>query len=431
MNMKMKKISIIVPTYNERQNVNDLTHRLANTLNQQEWEYEFLFVDDHSTDGTVEYLESIKEEFPIKIFNKEGKKGRAYSFLEGLEHSEGDIIVQIGADVQYSPEAIPLMVQGLDNFDIVVANRKFQNLSFRKILNNCYKFIFGQLLLNLNFDFQSGLKVFRKEMLSHITLQSTQRTYDANFLYLAKKAGYTIGLYDIAFLKRASGKTNQNPITKTFGLVMAGLKLRFSPIPPTNVIPSQDTMLNAGIHYRRQHFITHTTLNRHHSAVTVLLNTQKLFLFGLITVLLTSFILNWHLALLILFSSIVILYFVDLLFNLLIIFRSLMTNPEIVVTDEELWSLQEESLPTITVLCPLYKEETVLSQFIGAMSSLDYPKDKLQVLLLLEEDDVGTIEVAKRLIPPHLLKYYLFLTHSQELNQKHLTGDLAMQKGNL
>lgn len=396
-NTKNKKISVIIPTLNGRRGVNDLTHQLGAALNKEKWEYELIYVDDHSTDDTLDYLNSIKEEFPVKTFTKQGKKGKIYSYLEGFQHSEGDIIVQLDADQLYSPEAIPAMIKGLDNFDIVVANRKLQNPSlFRKILNNGYRFIFGQLLLNLNFDFQSGLKVFKKEMLNHIALHTTQRIFNAGFLYLAKKAGYTIGLYDIAFFETTSKKSRLSQLTETFGLVFVALKLRLLPILPINVIPSQYTMLNAGIHYRQQHFITHTTLNRRNSAVTVLVSSQKLFLLGFAAVLVTSLILYWHLTLIVLFSTIVVLYFADLLFNVLIIFRSLITKPEIVVTEDEVANLQDETLPVVTVLCPLYKEESVLSQFIKAMSSFNYPKDKLQVLLLLEEDDTGTIEAAKR-----------------------------------
>src|SRR3989344_6152645 len=432
MNKEIKKISLIIPTYNGRQGVNDLTHHLADTLNQQEWDYELIFVDDNSTDGTVNYLNSLKEEFPIKTFTKIGKKGKGYSFFEGFQHSEGDIIVQVDADLLYSPDAIPVMVEGLDNFDIVVANREFQNMPLlQKILNNCYKYIFGKLLFSLNCDVQSGLKVFRKEIVNHITTKPTERTFDANFLYLSKKAGYTIGNYDIAGSKSISSKTKLNSLTKIFALVITAFKLRFYPIAPTNVIPNQYTMLNAGIHHRLQHFITHTTLNRKHSAVTTLVTSQKVILYGLGIILLIGLALNWHLMLLILFSVIVFLYFANLLFDLLIIFRSLLSKPEIVVSDEDLSSLSENALPIVTVLCPLYKEESILPQFIRAMSSLDYPKDKLQVLLLLEEDDLGTNEVAKRLLPPPFIEILLVPNTLPRTKPKALNWGLSHAKGEL
>lgn len=225
----MKKISVIIPTYNGRRGVNDLTHHLANTLNQQGLEYELIYIDDHSTDGTVDYLNSLKEEFPIRTFPKQGKKGKAYAYLEGFQHSEGDIIVQIDADLLYSPDAIPAMIKGLDNFDIVVANRKFQNLPlFARILNNFYKYVFGKLLFGLNCDVYSGLKVFKKEILGHVAIQSTHRTFDANFLYLAKRAGYLIENYDIALQKRISGKVKSNLPVNVFELFIAAFKLRFS-----------------------------------------------------------------------------------------------------------------------------------------------------------------------------------------------------------
>lgn len=72
------------------------------------------------------------------------------------------------------------------------------------------------------------------------------------------------------------------------------------------------------------------------------------------------------------------------------------------ITDEDLHRLEEGNLPVITILCPLYKEESILPQFIEAMSSFDYPKDMLQVILLLEEDDKETIDVANKIDSPFI-----------------------------
>lgn len=225
----MRKISVIIPTRNGRVGVNDLTHNLCNTLNKQQFDYELIYVDDHSTDGTVGYLNSLEEEFPIKVFTKEGKRGKAFSFLEGFGHSEGDVIVQLDADRLYSLESIPVMLDGLQNFDVVVANRKFQEMTLvAKILNKFYRHIFGKMLFEVNCDIDSGLKVFKKEILEHIIIKPNEKTFDANFLSLAKRAGYIIGNYDVVVPKSPNNKRKPGSNTNWFELFLASLKLRFS-----------------------------------------------------------------------------------------------------------------------------------------------------------------------------------------------------------
>ncbi|CAJ1585273.1 glycosyltransferase [[Mycobacterium] wendilense] len=79
----------------------------------------------------------------------------------------------------------------------------------------------------------------------------------------------------------------------------------------------------------------------------------------------------------------------------LLIFRQGLRSRPIVVTDEEARAIPDEELPPYTILVPAYNEPEVVGDLIGAMAALDYPRDKLQVLLLLEADDDVTIEAAR------------------------------------
>ncbi len=90
-----------------------------------------------------------------------------------------------------------------------------------------------------------------------------------------------------------------------------------------------------------------------------------------------------------------ILYFADMLFNLFLVGSSLHNSSEFKISKSEITI--EREWPTYTVFCPLYKEISVLRQFTEAMNNLNYPKEKLRIMLLLEEDDVETIGAAKSL----------------------------------
>ena len=73
------------------------------------------------------------------------------------------------------------------------------------------------------------------------------------------------------------------------------------------------------------------------------------------------------------------------------------------VTDEEVAALRDDELPTYTILVPVYKEADVVADLIGNLAQLDYPAEKLEILLLLEEDDTETIAAARAAHPPETM----------------------------
>ena len=111
--MFMKKISVIVPVYNELKNIEELMFRLTSSLHKSDIPYEIIFVDDHSTDGTYEYLKQFTDSSQIILHRKIGNRGKAYSLIEGFERASGTILAMIDADLQYPPEEIPNMVRVL------------------------------------------------------------------------------------------------------------------------------------------------------------------------------------------------------------------------------------------------------------------------------------------------------------------------------
>ncbi|MFI5212503.1 MAG: glycosyltransferase family 2 protein, partial [Candidatus Saccharimonadales bacterium] len=94
-------------------------------------------------------------------------------------------------------------------------------------------------------------------------------------------------------------------------------------------------------------------------------------------------------------------YFLDLLFNMFLIYRSFKSYSEIVVSDQAV--RRRRRWPRYTILCPLYKETAVIPQFIAAMEAINYPKSQLEVLLLLEQDDHESINTIYSL---HLPNYF-------------------------
>jgi glycosyltransferase XagB len=145
-----------------------------------------------------------------------------------------------------------------------------------------------------------------------------------------------------------------------------------------------------GFRYKGAEFVHHADLGHEETALKRFGGRQIEYILGFALLYTVFLFLNWHATLVLTLGTLTVLYFADLMFNLYMIIRSFRHSPEIVVSDEEV-DADRRVWPKYTVFCPLYKEWQVIPQFVKAMSQLDYPKDRLQIMLLLEEDDKESV----------------------------------------
>src|SRR3989338_7073722 len=82
------KISIVVPTLNEEENIVGLIKRINEALKGLVFAYEIIFIDDHSADRTREIIKSLENDYPVFCYLKKGKRGKAHSLLEGFSHAQ-------------------------------------------------------------------------------------------------------------------------------------------------------------------------------------------------------------------------------------------------------------------------------------------------------------------------------------------------------
>lgn len=421
------KLSIIVPTYNEEGNISSLIKRLDKAFTKNHIEYEIIIIDDHSTDQTREVISLLPKRYPIFLFTKMGKKGKAYSLIEGLQKARYDYCSIIDADLQYPPEYMPLMLSELKNgFDVVVAERKEKRTSIiRKVFSYSFKTIFGKLLHGLDCDVQSGLKVFKKEIIDRISLNPTPWTFDLEFLLKARDAGYKITTKEIMFEERYKGQSKVKLLATIFEIGLSAIKLKFKPREVIALSPKIKE--DRGFHYRGRKYITYNGLHYKESALLTLSSTQAISSAILLSTSAPIIMFNWHASLSFLIGTIILLYFSDILFNLFLIVRSFIKDWEL-KSETNLYA-NDDYWPTYTVLCPLYKEWQVLPQFISAMSNFDYPKNKLQVLLLLEESDQQTIDKAKEFNLPDYFKVLIVPDSMPRTKPKACNYGLLMATG--
>lgn len=402
---RQSSISIIVPVYNEENNLEELTQTISQVMSSRDISYELIFIDDHSTDASPKIMKGLKRKYHTRYRLKRGHHGKAQSLIEGFKMAKYDTVGFIDADLQYPPSAIPPMMHMLEEgFDVVVANRKESSVEgWRKIGSSVYRLVFGKLLHGFTCDVQSGLKVFKKEILQRGSFNPSPWSFDLELLHKARNAGYRIGSHDIHFAKRHSGNTKVSYIRTTAELALASLRLKFTRPEHVLFYPQEEVEKGKGFHFKGQQFVHHSGLPMVESAFQVLFSHQAITLILILLLYCVSMMINWTTTLIITIGIITILYLSDLLFNLFLVLRGLVKEPEINISEAELAAMSDRDWPSYTIFCPLYHEWRVIPQFIKAIDSLDYPKDKLQVQLLLEEDDVETIEHVHELnIPPYV-----------------------------
>jgi len=430
--MKPDGLSIIIPTYNEASNIDALLTRIREVMKKNPIAYEIIIIDDHSKDRIEDHIKQFDKTTPLRFFLKNGKKGKGYSIMEGYQRTSYEYIAMLDADLQYPPEIIPELYTQAQTYGFAVANRKtYQSSFFRKIASRLNAFVFGRILLKLKSDVQSGLKIFRREVFEHLNPRLVSSWgIDIPLIFTARELGLSEGRVDIDFRPREDGVSKVGFLSTARDIATGALKTKFAKRRIYHLNPEgEDSMLGSGFAYKRKRFITHTTLPHHQSALVTFTLWQKAVVIGAIGLLAFGFLTNPYQTAIVFVGLLSTIYFLDVLFNLYVLLKSLHFPPEIKISDEELGNIDEKRLPLYTILCPLYREARVLPQFIKAIGELDWPKDKLEVLLLLEENDESTIEAAEKLDLPACFKIVVVPHSMPKTKPKACNYGLTMAKG--
>ena len=163
------KLSIIIPCYNELNTIKTIIEKVISAPIEDK---EVIIVDDCSFDGTRELLENTLGSFVNKIIYHENNLGYGAAVKTGIDHSTGDIIIIQDADLEYSPEDIPLLIAPImeGSADVVYSTRFLDKtntfLHFRHLAGNKIITFFSNLFTKYKFsDVTSCNKVFRATIL--------------------------------------------------------------------------------------------------------------------------------------------------------------------------------------------------------------------------------------------------------------------------
>lgn len=214
------KNCIIIPTYNERDNVVKLTHSLFKTNP----EATVLIVDDNSPDGTAALATELTSVYPNLIVKKRtGGRGFGKSYIDGFKKIMTDdlhrITVMMDADFSHDPKAVPLMIEKLNNFDVVIGSRyiaggKIENWHWKRKLLSRFANFYVRLILGVTLnDMTTGFMCFRKNVLDRIDLDSIKSdgyAFLVELKYRLVKAGFRITEYPIVFTERREGQSKMS-----------------------------------------------------------------------------------------------------------------------------------------------------------------------------------------------------------------------------
>lgn len=202
-----QKISVIVPVNNEEFSIKPLFLSLQQVMDKIGQPYEIIFVDDYSTDGSLEALKQIRlTRKNLAIVSLSKKYGQSLALQAGLDIASGELIITMDGDLQNDPEDIPALLDKMkEGFDVVCGWRYKRNDPWNKILVSRIVSICRRIITREKIhDFGCGLRVFRREAVKDVYLSAGMHRF---FSLIMVKLGYKIGEVKVRHYFRRFGKS--------------------------------------------------------------------------------------------------------------------------------------------------------------------------------------------------------------------------------
>lgn len=185
-------LSIIVPVYNEEESLRPFYAELVSELGKLDRKYEIVFVDDGSTDSSLQILKKLeKEDESVRIFSFRRNLGKSDALTLGFQKAKGDIIITLDADLQDQPSEIEkLMKRHDEGVDVVCGWRKDRkDQSNMKIISKLFNFTLNKVFHLSIHDYNCGLKLYSKEAAKSLKLYGGMHRF---IPILAYNNGFTV-----------------------------------------------------------------------------------------------------------------------------------------------------------------------------------------------------------------------------------------------
>lgn len=227
-------ISIIIPTYNERENICRLIPSILAMASNVGMETEIVIIDDNSPDKTADAIRGqFGQDKRVRVYVRKEERGLASAILHGIRKSKGEIIVGMDADFNHPPERIPYLIQALSRADLVIASRFTKGGGMEEwgryvgtlLFNGFLKYILGFPTM----DNMSGFYAIRKNTLAELGMDAIYKgygDYHLRLVWYAKSKGYAISEIPVFYKKRTYGDSKSQLLSLIFSYTLCAITLR-------------------------------------------------------------------------------------------------------------------------------------------------------------------------------------------------------------
>ena len=229
----MNKYSIVIPIFNESENILDLVNGISRSLNKK-FKYEIIMVDDNSNDGSVVILNKIlRQKKNFKFFIRKEKKDLSKSVIFGIEKTKFENLIIMDGDLQHNPKYLPILINEFqrNKLDILVATRNFkkrEGLSFvRFFISKSLIFFINLLFKKQTSDPMSGFFLIKKNVFNKSKKKLYGKGYKILFDIILSSNIKKILDYQIKFKIRKKNKSKMNLIVIMHLILLIFSKLTY------------------------------------------------------------------------------------------------------------------------------------------------------------------------------------------------------------
>jgi dolichol-phosphate mannosyltransferase len=220
------EISIVIPVYNERENLVLLDQEITKSIKPLNKNYEVILVDDGSVDGSSELIRLLQEKNSnLRLIRFGHNHGQTAAFAAGFDKARGGIIVTMDADLQNSPSDIPLLLTAIKDYDVVCGWRHKRNDPLiKKISSKIANSVRNSLSDESIADTGCSLKAFRRECFKDIKLYNGMHRF---FPTLMKMEGFSVTQVKVGHYPRIHGHSKYNIRNRLFASFKDLLAIRW------------------------------------------------------------------------------------------------------------------------------------------------------------------------------------------------------------